>query len=319
MSLLLASIPSPESNTFSLGPLEVHFYGLFIALGAMLAVFIARRRYAARGGSIEVADGAAFWALVCGFLGARLAYASTHLDTFEGRPWAILFIWEEGLALFGGLTGGALGALFYLRRNDGDIPAFADSVAPALPLAQAIGRFGNYFNQELYGTPTTLPWALEIDPENRVEEYQDSATFHPTFLYESLYNLILVGAILFIDKRKILKRRGSLIFVYGIGYGFGRFLLELIRTDTTFRFLGLSRNAYVALFVMVAAAVLLFIYERRTPEGVLGDNAVAPTEPEEDAESTTESAEHEEVHDDGREPQRSNDDDSERTSPAEHT
>jgi len=319
MSLLLASIPSPESNTFSLGPLEVHFYGLFIALGAMLAVFIARRRYAARGGSIEVADGAAFWALVCGFLGARLAYASTHLDTFEGRPWAILFIWEGGLALFGGLTGGALGALFYLRRNDGDIPAFADSVAPALPLAQAIGRFGNYFNQELYGTPTTLPWALEIDPENRVEEYQDSATFHPTFLYESLYNLILVGAILFIDKRKILKRRGSLIFVYGIGYGFGRFLLELIRTDTTFRFLGLSRNAYVALFVMVAAAVLLFIYERRTPEGVLGDNAVAPTEPEEDAESTTESAEHEEVHDDGREPQRSNDDDSERTSPAEHT
>ena len=318
MSLLLASIPSPESNTFSLGPLEVHFYGLFIATGAMLAVFIARRRYAARGGAIDVADGAAFWALICGFLGARLAYASTHLDSFEGRPWAILFIWEGGLALFGGLTGGALGALLYLRRNNGDIPAFADSVAPALPLAQAIGRLGNYFNQELYGTPTTLPWALEIDPENRVEGYQDSATFHPTFLYESLYNLVLVGALLYIDKRKILKRRGSLIFAYGIGYGFGRFLLELIRTDTTFRLLGLSRNAYVALLVMVGAAVLLFIYERRTPGDVTGDNAGAPIEPEEDAEPPAESAEHEEVHDDERDAQRSTDDDTERTTPAEH-
>jgi prolipoprotein diacylglyceryl transferase len=319
MSLLLASIPSPETNTFSIGPLEVHYYGLFIAAGAMLAVFIARRRYAARGGSADVADGAAFWALVCGFLGARLAYASTHLDTFEGRPWAILFIWEGGLALFGGLTGGALGALFYLRRNNGDIPAFADSVAPALPLAQAIGRFGNYFNQELYGTPTTLPWALEIDPENRVEGYQDSATFHPTFLYESLYNLVLVGALLFIDKKKIFKRRGSLIFAYGIGYGFGRFLLELIRTDTTFRFLGLSRNAYVALLVMLGAAVLLFIYERRTPEGVPGDNAVAPTGPEESAEAPAESAEHEEAHEDERDSQRPTDDDIERTTPAEHS
>lgn len=318
MSIVLASIPSPESNTFSIGPLEVHFYGLFIATGAMLAVFIARRRYAARGGAIDVADGAAFWALICGFLGARLAYASTHLGSFEGRPWAILFIWEGGLALFGGLTGGAFGAYFYLRRNNGDIPAFADSVAPALPLAQAIGRFGNYFNQELYGTPTTLPWALEIDPANRVESYQDFATFHPTFLYESLYNLVLVGALLFIDKKKLLKRRGSLIFAYGIGYGFGRFLLELIRTDTTFRFLGLSRNAYVALVVMVGAAVLLFVYERRAPKGALGDDREAPTEPQENAEAAAGSAEHEDVHDDERDAQRPTENDIERTTPAEH-
>jgi prolipoprotein diacylglyceryl transferase len=284
---LQASIPSPASNTFSIGPLEVHFYGLFIAIGAMLAVFVARRRYAARGGAIDVADGAAFWALVCGFLGARLAYVSTHLDRFDGRWWAILFIWEGGLALFGGLTGGALGALFYLRRHNGDIPAFADAAAPALPLAQAIGRFGNYFNQELYGTPTTLPWALEIDPENRVARYQDSATFHPTFLYESLYNLILVGVILLLDRKKVFKRKGSLIFVYGVGYGFGRFLLELIRTDTTFRFLGLSRNAYVALAVMIGAAVLLYIYERRTPEPARDENGLEPPQPPPaDAEAT---------------------------------
>jgi prolipoprotein diacylglyceryl transferase len=315
---LLASIPSPESNTFQIGPLEVHFYGLFIAAGAMLALFIARRRYAARGGDNDVADGAAFWALVCGFLGARLAYVSTHLDRFDGRLWAILFIWEGGLALFGGLGAGALGAYISLRRNKGDVAAFADSVAPAVPLAQAIGRFGNYFNQELYGTPTTLPWALEIDPEHRVEEYREFATFHPTFLYESIYNLLLVGALLLIDKRKIFKRRGSLIFAYGIGYGFGRFLLELIRTDTTFRFLGLSRNAYVALLVMIGAAVLLFLYERRAPEESLDDNEEAPSGPEEGADKPGPTrADPEEDHDD-RDAKRSTDD-TDRTAPAEHT
>jgi prolipoprotein diacylglyceryl transferase len=315
---LLASIPSPESNTFQIGPLEVHFYGLLIAAGAMLALVIARRRYAARGGDIDVADAAAFWALICGFLGARLAYVSTHLDRFDGRLWAILFIWEGGLALFGGLGAGALGAYISLRRNKGDVAAFADSVAPAVPLAQAIGRFGNYFNQELYGTPTTLPWALEIDPENRVAEYQEFATFHPTFLYESIYNLLLVGALLLIDKRRIFKRRGSLIFAYGIGYGFGRFLLELIRTDTTFRFLGLSRNAYVALLVMIGAAVLLFLYERRAPEDSLDDLEEAPSEPEEGAEKPgPATADPEEDHDD-RDAQRSTDD-TDRTAPAEHT
>jgi prolipoprotein diacylglyceryl transferase len=312
---LLASIPSPESNTFQIGPLEVHFYGLFIAAGAMLALVMARRRYAARGGDIDVADAAAFWALICGFLGARLAYVSTHLDRFDGRLWAILFIWEGGLALFGGLGAGALGAYWSLRRNKGDVAAFADSVAPAVPLAQAIGRFGNYFNQELYGTPTSLPWALEIDPENRVAEYQEFATFHPTFLYESLYNLLLVGGLLLIDKKRILKRRGSLIFAYAIGYGFGRFLLELIRTDTTFRFLGLSRNAYVALLVMIGAAVLLFLYESRAPETALDDNAVAPSGPQEGVERPAETTDSEEDHYD-RDAQRSTDDDADRTAPA---
>ena len=318
---LLAFIPSPDNNTFEIGPLEVHFYGLFIATGAMLALFVARRRYEARGGAIDVADGAAFWALVCGFLGARLAYVSTHLDSFDGRPWAILFIWEGGLALFGGLAGGALGAYVSLRRNGGDVAAFADSVAPAVPLAQSIGRFGNYFNQELYGTPTTLPWALEIDPQNRVEAYQDFATFHPTFLYEAIYNLLLVGVILLVEKKKIVKRRGSLFFVYGIGYGFGRFLLELIRTDTTFRFLGLSRNAYVALLVMVGAAVLLFVYERRAPEDALDAHAVAPSDPEESADDPpAETTDPEDVHDDGdAQPPTDDDDETDRTAPAEHS
>jgi prolipoprotein diacylglyceryl transferase len=280
MSALFASIPSPSANTFSIGPLEVHFYGLLIASGAMLAAVMTRRRYEARGGSLEVADGVAFWALVFGFLGARLAYVSTHLDRFDGRPWAILFIWEGGLALFGGLTGGALAALWYLRRHQGDIGAYADAVAPALPLAQAVGRWGNYFNQELYGTPSDLPWAVEIDPQHRVSPYQEFATFHPTFLYESIYNLGLLALLLYLDRKKVLKRRGSLLFVYGVGYGLARFLLELLRTDTTFRFLGLSRNAYVALSVSVAASVFLYLYERRAPVAAepVEDDPDAPEE-----------------------------------------
>jgi len=281
MSALFASIPSPSANTFTIGPLEVHFYGLLIASGAMLAAIVTRRRYEARGGSLEVADGVAFWALVFGFLGARLAYVSTHLDRFDGRPWAILFIWEGGLALFGGLAGGALAALWYLRRHQGDIGAYADAVAPALPLAQAVGRWGNYFNQELYGTPSDLPWAVEIDPQNRVAPYQEFATFHPTFLYESIYNLCLVALLLYIDRKKVLKRKGSLFLVYGIGYGLARFLLELIRTDTTFRFLGLSRNAYVALIVVVVGSVCLYLYERSAPVAArvqVDDDPDAPEE-----------------------------------------
>jgi prolipoprotein diacylglyceryl transferase len=223
----------------------------------------------------------AFWALVFGFLGARLAYVSTHLDRFDGRPWAILFIWEGGLALFGGLAGGALAALWYLRRHQGDIGAYADAVAPALPLAQAVGRWGNYFNQELYGTPSDLPWAVEIDPQHRVPPYQEFATFHPTFLYESIYNLCLVALLLYLDRKKVLKRKGSLFLVYAIGYGLARFLLELIRTDTTFRFLGLSRNAYVALLVLVAASVFLYLYERRAPVAAREQAEDQPDAPEE--------------------------------------
>jgi prolipoprotein diacylglyceryl transferase len=262
-----ASIPSPTTNVVELGPLDIHVYGVLIALGALLAVWLTRRRFVARGGSPEVAEGAALWALLCGFLGARLAYVSTHLDRFEDRPWAALFIWEGGLALFGGLTAGAIAALVYLKRKNADIGAFADSVAPALPLAQAVGRWGNYFNQELFGTPTNLPWALRIDPEHRVAPYQDFSTFHPTFLYESLYNFALVGFLIWLDRKHVLKRKGSLFGVYAIGYGFARFLLELIRTDTTFRLFGLSRNAYVALAVVLGGSVFLFFYEKRGPRG----------------------------------------------------
>ena len=173
----------------------------------------------------------------------------------------MLFIWEGGLALYGGLTLGILTGLWVARRRGLPVLRALDAAIPAIPLAQAFGRWGNYFNQELFGTPTTLPWALEVDPEHRPERYASSATFHPTFLYESLYNLAVVAVLIRVGATRRL-RPGSLSLLYLVLYGAGRFLLELLRTDTTFRLFGLSRNAYVSLAVVVGGSVWLFLRER---------------------------------------------------------
>ncbi|MBN2623531.1 MAG: prolipoprotein diacylglyceryl transferase [Acidimicrobiales bacterium] len=259
---LLASIPSPSVNGIELGPFDLRAYGVLIATGVLVAWTVARRRYTQFGGDPELADTVAMRAVVFGFLGARLAYVSTHLDRFAGDDWwRVIAIWEGGLALFGGLTFGAIAAIVTLRRQGGDVPAFADAVAVGIPLAQAIGRWGNYFNQELFGTPTTLPWAVEIAPAFRPDAYAEFATFHPTFLYESLWNLLLAGSLLLVERRVRLQR-GTLFLLYLAGYGTMRFLLELIRTDTTFRLLGLSRNGWVSLLVVVAAVVLAVRRER---------------------------------------------------------
>ncbi|HVM00271.1 MAG TPA: prolipoprotein diacylglyceryl transferase [Egibacteraceae bacterium] len=243
---MVATIPSPTDNALEIGPLTLHYYGLAIALGAVLAVWLMRRRYGAVGGDPDLADRTAVWAILAGLVGARLAYVSTNLDRFLDRPWAVLFIWEGGLAFFGGLTLGGLAGLLYLRRQGALTPAFLDAAAPCIPLAHAVGRWGNYFNQELYGTPTGLPWGLEIDRE--------PLPVHPTFLYESLANLVLAGVLILLGRSGRLAK-GSLIFAYLVGYGTIRFLLELVRTDTEFRLLGISRNGYVAL---VVAAVGVF-------------------------------------------------------------
>ena len=254
---LLASIPSPSFKEISIGPLSVHVYGILIGLGVLVAAIVITRRYRMFGGDAAILERVIVWTVVLGFAGARLAYVSTHLSRYDGRWYAVFFIWEGGLALFGGLTVGAITAVTMVRRAGGDAWAFADAAAIGLPLAQAIGRLGNYFNQELFGTPTTLPWALEIAPPNRPPEYVDFATFHPTFLYESLWNLlVVVPVILWLERRRVL-RRGSSIALYMVLYGVMRFLTELLRTDTTFRLLGLSRNAWVALAVVLGGLVLL--------------------------------------------------------------
>ena len=254
---MLASIPSPPSNTIPLGPLDLHFYGLLIGIGVILAATITLNRYSQDAEERNAIERILVRAVIVGFIGARLAYVSTHLDRFEGEWWKVIAIWEGGLALFGGLTAGTLTAVWMIRRHHGDAWRLLDAAAVGIPVAQAIGRWGNYFNQELFGTPSDLPWAVEIEQRFRPEAYLDAPTFHPTFLYESLWNLaIVVPALLWVERRFRLPT-GGLFFVYAGMYGVGRFALELIRTDTSFRLLGLSRNGWVSTLVVVGAVIAL--------------------------------------------------------------
>ena len=254
--LIVLSIPSPPSNTFHIGPVRFTFYGIAIAIGVALAWRLIAQRYESSGGDPAVVDKLLLRVVILGFLGARAAYVSTHLSRFADEPWKVIAIWEGGLALFGGITVGAITLLLLSRRWGFRLPDMLDAFAPAVPIAQAFGRWGNYFNQELFGTPTDLPWALEIDQRHRPAEYVNAETFHPTFLYESLWNLALAATIVWIGKRYP-SMRGRLIGVYLVGYGSIRFLLELIRTDTTFRLAGLSRNGWVAIGVILIGGLVL--------------------------------------------------------------
>lgn len=264
MSAVLAYIPPPPSNGFHVGPLFFHFYGLAIAVGVLCAFWLARKRWQQLGRDPSEIEIAGIWAVVAGFIGGRLAYVSTHSGDFSGRWLHVFAIWEGGLALYGGLTLGILTGIFVAWRRHLPVLLALDAAIPGIPLAQAFGRWGNYFNQELFGTPTKVPWALEVERAHRPLKYQAFSTFHPTFLYESLWDLAIVGTLLWLSARRKL-RTGSIVLCYLAMYAFGRFLLELIRTDTTYRLFGLSRNAYVSLAVVLGAGVWLFLRERRGP------------------------------------------------------
>jgi prolipoprotein diacylglyceryl transferase len=276
--MLLASIPSPAHNTIDIGPLTIHYYGIMIGLGVLVAALVVERRYARSGADPSILESIILWTVGIGFAGARLAYVSTHTSRFVGRWWSVFFIWEGGLALYGGLTAGAITALYLLRKRGGDIAAFTDAGAIGIPLAQAIGRWGNYFNQELFGTPTTLPWGVEIAPIHRPAQYADAATFHPTFLYESLWNLVIVVPVILVLERRGKLAKGAAFPVYLVLYGIGRFLMELMRTDTTFRLLGLSRNGWVSLGAVAAGAVLYAVITRRSRRGAASDPAAGELE-----------------------------------------
>jgi prolipoprotein diacylglyceryl transferase len=266
---LIAAIPSPAENTIEIGPLTIHFYGILIAIGVITAIIVSRHRYARFGGSAELFEKVAIWAVVIGFLGARAAYVVTHTGRFSGRPWAMLYIWEGGLALYGGLLFGALTIIYLVNKHQGDLFAIGDAIAVGLPLAQAIGRFGNYFNQELFGTPSDLPWAIIIDPARRPDGYEQFETFHPTFAYEALWNLlVLVPTILWLERRGKLAK-GASWGVYVAMYAFIRFVMELIRTDTTFRFLGLSRNGWVSVIAFAGGLAWIWYTQKRAERRTL--------------------------------------------------
>ncbi len=263
MTMLLGAIASPSQNTIEIGPLTIHFYGILIALGVIVAILVSRHRYERFGGSVQLFEKAAIWAVVIGFLGARLAYVSTNTAKFVDRPWAIFYIWEGGLALYGGLIAGTLTVIYLFNKYDGDLFAMGDAVAIGLPLAQAIGRFGNYFNQELFGTPSDLPWAIIIDPARRPDGYEQFETFHPTFAYEAFWNaFVIVPLILILERRGKLAKSTS-FGIYVAMYATIRFATELLRTDTTFRFLGVSRNGWVSVAAFLFGVGWIIWSQRR--------------------------------------------------------
>jgi prolipoprotein diacylglyceryl transferase len=254
----LASIPSPSSGEIELGPIVLHAYGLILLAGIMAAVWLSGVRWTRRGGDWDLVFRAALWGVAFGIVGARLYHLATNWDSVPDEWWGPFAIWEGGLGVWGAIPAGALAAIVIVRRAGASAAEFMDAGAPGVLLAQAIGRWGNYFNQELFGRPTDLPWALEIAPENRPERYANSDTFHPTFLYESLWNATGVAVLLLVDRRFRVKPPG-LFALYVAWYTFGRFFIELLRIDEpTPRVAGLRWNAWVSIVVFVAAVVAFF-------------------------------------------------------------
>jgi prolipoprotein diacylglyceryl transferase len=258
----LASIPSPSDGT--LGPL--HMYGLMIALGVLAAVELARVRWRAKGGDPDDIYAIALWAVPAGLIGARIYHLVTDWRAYEGRWGDAVKIWEGGLGIPGGIAAGVAVGAWAAHRRGMRLSVGIDAIIPALPLAQAIGRIGNWWNQEVFGRPTSLPWGLEIDVVNRPVEYVTSATFHPTFLYELLWNLGLMAVLILVDRRKVL-RPGNILALYVGGYFLGRLWVEALRADDASTILGLRVNIWLSILGIIGAVVALAVRGlRRRPD-----------------------------------------------------
>ncbi|MGF1432387.1 prolipoprotein diacylglyceryl transferase [Kitasatospora sp. LaBMicrA B282] len=243
--MLLAAIPSPSVNGFHLGPLFIHFYALMYIVGISLAVFIGRRRWAALGGDPELVDEMAIWGVPFGILGGRLYFDITTPKEIPPHWWGPLAVWSGGLGIWGGVALATAVCVWRLRRAGVSVFAMMDTLAPCLLVAQAIGRIGNYFNQELFGGPTSLPWGLTISPAYRPAGYLQDSTFHPTFLYELVWDVSLACFLAWLGRTGRL-RRGSLFALYIAGYSAFRIFEESLRVDYSQYFLGLRLNFFVA-------------------------------------------------------------------------
>lgn len=260
---LLSYIPSPPANGIDIGGLKLHVYGLMIALGVAAAVWLSQRRWSAIGGQPGTMAALAVWGVPGGLIGARVysLITSWQVDTAGHWLWAIE-IWRGGLGIWGGVVGGILSGWIGARRAGLRIAPLLDCVAPAFALAQAIGRYGNYFNQELYGWKSSLPWAVRIDHPNGPGS--PAGTFQPTFLYESIWDLIVCLLVIRLERRLRI-RRGYLVFAYATLYTFGRFFTEWMRIDTAHRFLGMRLNDWTSVVVCVLSLAVLLIWGRAKP------------------------------------------------------
>jgi prolipoprotein diacylglyceryl transferase len=261
------SIPSPSRNIWYLGAFPLRAYALCIIAGIIVALIIATRRWQARGGTADSMELMVVVGVPFGIVGARLYHVITDYQLYFGagrQPLNALKIWEGGLGVWGAIAFGVLGGYLVARRRRIAFPAVLDAIAPAILVAQAIGRLGNWFNQELFGRPTTLPWGLEIAPQYRPVGYGQFGTFHPTFLYEMLWNLAAAVLLVWLDRRFRLGH-GKVFALYVLLYCGGRFWIEALRIDTVNEIGGFRLNNYTALIGFIVALVWLIWLIRNRP------------------------------------------------------
>lgn len=274
--MTLAYIPSPTISQFSIGPVTIHIYALCILMGIVLAVWITTTRWKKLGGNFDQVLDITLVSVPAGIIGARLYHIITTPERFFGPDgdWAEMFrIWNGGLGIWGGVLFGALAAWAWCRHKHYPMALLADAIAPGLLVAQAVGRLGNWFNQELYGAQTTLPWGLKLNMEGTAighsEQCYDGATcpsgtlFHPTFLYEMIWNLIGAAIIVYIGSKAMKKlKAGSLFAVYIMWYTLGRTWIESLRIDYAHEFLGVRINVWVSMAVFVLGAVSFIVVQQ---------------------------------------------------------
>jgi prolipoprotein diacylglyceryl transferase len=271
---LIAFIPSPSQGVWNLGPIPIRAYALCILAGIFVAIWIGNKRWVARGGRHGTVTDVAIWAVPFGIVGGRLYHVITDNQLYfgpNGSGWVnALKIWDGGLGIWGAVLLGGVGAWIGVRRRGIPLPPFADAIAPGIVVAQAMGRFGNWFNQELFGRPTDLPWGLEIDLAHRPAGYEQYATFHPTFLYEALWCLGVAAVIVWADRRWRMGH-ARVFALYVMLYAIGRGWIESLRIDEAHHFFGIRLNVFTAIVVAVGALIYLVVSSivrpgRETPE-----------------------------------------------------
>jgi prolipoprotein diacylglyceryl transferase len=268
-------LPSPSHNGFDIGPLFVHAYGLAYVVAVIAAVTITAWRWEAVGGKRELVYDVALWGFPAGVIGGRLYFLATSWSEVPPHWWGPFAIWKGGLGIWGGIALGTLAGIWVLRRRGANVTLFMDAAAPGLLVAQAIGRIGNYFNQELFGGPSSLPWALKISPAHRPVGYAQYATFQPTFLYELIWNVLLASALVWLGRRRSIKAPG-LFALYVAGYSFARIGEELLRVDPAHHIFGLRLNFYVATLLCLAGLAWFVRTQHR-------ESSSAPAERSQDA------------------------------------
>lgn len=288
---VLASIPSPSQGVWHLGPFPVRAYAIAILLGIVAALWLTRRRWAERGGDPDTVLEISFWAVPFGIVGGRIYHVISSPQAYFGEggdPVRALYIWEGGLGIWGAVAFGAVGAWIGCRRQGVRLAPFADALAPGLLVAQAIGRLGNWFNQELFGGPTALPWGLQIDDAHLPAGFESGTLFHPTFLYEILWNLAGAAVLIWADRRFKLGH-GRVFWLYVVIYTAGRLWIELVRIDPANTILGLRVNVWTSIIVGLGALVAFVVVGRRHP-GRDTTLLLAPPTVQDDEESTSEAA-----------------------------